>query len=215
VCGCVYRVCRACVSDKRLLDRVTTTDRGATTGRTAVSCRPTWPSRPSCRRPWSPTTSVLPLSSLHLPPISQLTAHDRTRTLARRLRCGQHQRHGHSGSCQGRPGCRYHKPSSLVPSLRSVGAQDSPLRDRCSTPDVAIVVLGLNTSVESEGKDRMAITLPGMQDHLIKSIVATNTPTVRHDTTRTTRHNARTSLSFLPAPDRGDDARRRGGNRVD
>ncbi|ELR20723.1 betaxylosidase [Acanthamoeba castellanii str. Neff] len=44
--------------------------------------------------------------------------------------------------------------------------------------DVAIVVLGLNTSVESEGKDRVAITLPGMQDHLIKSIVATNTPTV-------------------------------------
>jgi hypothetical protein len=56
--------------------------RGATTARTNVSCRPTWPSRPSCRRPWLPTTSVPPLSSFHLPPISQLTTHDRTRTTA-------------------------------------------------------------------------------------------------------------------------------------
>jgi beta-glucosidase len=82
-------------------------------------------------------------------------------------------------------------------------AQDSPLRDWCSTPDVAIVVLGLNTSVESEGKDRVAITLPGMQDHLIKSIVATNTPTVRHDTHNATHdaHNATCDTMRVRAQD--------------
>lgn len=47
-----------------------------------------------------------------------------------------------------------------------------------SSADVAIVVLGLNTTVEGEGRDRVDITLPGMQDELIKSIVATRTPTV-------------------------------------
>jgi hypothetical protein len=55
---------------------------------------------------------------------------------------------------------------------------------------VAIVILGLNTSVESEGHDRDTITLPGVQEELIKSIIATKTPTVPQPQRNATQRNA-------------------------
>lgn len=44
--------------------------------------------------------------------------------------------------------------------------------------DVAIVIVGLNTTIEAEGMDRVNITLPGEQENLVKSVLATGTPTV-------------------------------------
>jgi beta-glucosidase len=44
--------------------------------------------------------------------------------------------------------------------------------------DVAIVVVGTNSKVESEGYDRTDLTLPGRQDDLVRAVAATATPTV-------------------------------------
>jgi len=44
--------------------------------------------------------------------------------------------------------------------------------------DIAIVFLGIDQSIESEGNDRVTIDLPGVQLQLIQEIVATGTPTV-------------------------------------
>ena len=44
--------------------------------------------------------------------------------------------------------------------------------------DVAIVVVGTNAKVESEGYDRTSLDLPGRQDDLVRAVAATGTPTV-------------------------------------
>lgn len=44
--------------------------------------------------------------------------------------------------------------------------------------DVAVVVVGTNSRVESEGFDRTDLTLPGDQDRLVQAVAATGTPTV-------------------------------------
>mmetsp|Transcript_30025 Transcript_30025/g.73115 ORF Transcript_30025/g.73115 Transcript_30025/m.73115 type:complete len:688 (+) Transcript_30025:267-2330(+) len=44
--------------------------------------------------------------------------------------------------------------------------------------DVAIVVVGTDRSIESEGKDRPYIHLPGLQENLVKAVVESGTPTV-------------------------------------
>nr|WP_274636995.1 glycoside hydrolase family 3 C-terminal domain-containing protein [Microbacterium bovistercoris] len=44
--------------------------------------------------------------------------------------------------------------------------------------DVAIVVVGTNSKVESEGYDRTSLALPGRQDDLVRAVVATGTRTV-------------------------------------
>ncbi len=44
--------------------------------------------------------------------------------------------------------------------------------------DVAIVVVGTNAKVESEGYDRSSLDLPGHQDELVRAVAATGTPTV-------------------------------------
>ncbi|KAH3745647.1 glycoside hydrolase family 3 domain protein [Pelomyxa schiedti] len=44
--------------------------------------------------------------------------------------------------------------------------------------DVAVMVMGIDTSVESEGNDRYTTTLPGVQEDLIQQVVATGTPVV-------------------------------------
>jgi beta-glucosidase len=44
--------------------------------------------------------------------------------------------------------------------------------------DVAIVVVGTSSRVESEGFDRRDLDLPGHQDELVRAVVATGTPTV-------------------------------------
>ncbi|MGF6823771.1 beta-glucosidase [Microbacterium sp. ZKA21] len=43
---------------------------------------------------------------------------------------------------------------------------------------VAIVVVGTNSKVESEGYDRVDLDLPGRQDDLVRAVAATGTPTV-------------------------------------
>jgi beta-glucosidase len=44
--------------------------------------------------------------------------------------------------------------------------------------DVAIVVVGTNSVVESEGYDRSDLVLPGRQDDLVRAVAGTGTPTV-------------------------------------
>jgi beta-glucosidase len=44
--------------------------------------------------------------------------------------------------------------------------------------DLAIVVVGTNAQVESEGIDRTSLSLPGQQDDLVAAVAATGTPTV-------------------------------------
>lgn len=44
--------------------------------------------------------------------------------------------------------------------------------------DVAVVVVGTNSRVESEGYDRTDLDLPGAQDELVRAVAATGTPTI-------------------------------------
>lgn len=44
--------------------------------------------------------------------------------------------------------------------------------------DLAVVVVGTNSQVESEGYDRSTLALPGRQDELVAQVAATGTPTV-------------------------------------
>lgn len=44
--------------------------------------------------------------------------------------------------------------------------------------DIAVVVVGTNSKVESEGYDRVDLDLPGRQDDLVRAVAATGTPTV-------------------------------------
>ncbi len=44
--------------------------------------------------------------------------------------------------------------------------------------EVAIVVVGTNSKVESEGYDRTDLDLPGRQDDLVRAVAATGTPTI-------------------------------------
>lgn len=44
--------------------------------------------------------------------------------------------------------------------------------------EVAVVVVGTNSKVESEGYDRSDLDLPGRQDDLVRAVAATGTPTI-------------------------------------
>ena len=44
--------------------------------------------------------------------------------------------------------------------------------------DVALVYVGTNGKVESEGRDRMSLSLPGRQEDLVKAVCAANSKTV-------------------------------------
>ncbi|WP_448628345.1 glycoside hydrolase family 3 C-terminal domain-containing protein [Geodermatophilus sp. URMC 64] len=46
------------------------------------------------------------------------------------------------------------------------------------TSDVAVVVVGTSEDVESEGFDRTSLTLPGLQDELVRAVAAVNPRTV-------------------------------------
>jgi beta-glucosidase len=50
--------------------------------------------------------------------------------------------------------------------------------DAAAASDVAIVVVGTNSRVESEGYDRTSLALPGRQDDLVRSVVAANPRTI-------------------------------------
>ncbi|CAN7417083.1 glycoside hydrolase family 3 C-terminal domain-containing protein [Microbacterium sp. LjRoot45] len=59
-------------------------------------------------------------------------------------------------------------PEELI--RRAVAAAESA--------DVAVVVVGTNAKVESEGYDRTDLDLPGRQDDLVRAVAATGTPVV-------------------------------------
>jgi beta-glucosidase len=61
-----------------------------------------------------------------------------------------------------------HDPDALI---------DEAVR-AATTADIAIVVVGTNSQVESEGFDRTGLTLPGRQNDLVRAVAATGTPTV-------------------------------------
>ena len=42
--------------------------------------------------------------------------------------------------------------------------------------DVAVLVIGTNKTVEGEGHDRETIELPGVQEQLVKAVIATGKP---------------------------------------
>jgi beta-glucosidase len=50
--------------------------------------------------------------------------------------------------------------------------------DAAAKADVALVVVGTNSVVESEGYDRTSLALPGRQDDLVRAVVAANPRTV-------------------------------------
>lgn len=47
-----------------------------------------------------------------------------------------------------------------------------------SASELAVVVVGTNSAVESEGYDREDLRLPGRQDDLVRAVAATGTPTI-------------------------------------
>ena len=47
-----------------------------------------------------------------------------------------------------------------------------------ASADIAVVVVGTNARVESEGYDRESLDLPGAQDELVRAVAATGTPTI-------------------------------------
>lgn len=50
--------------------------------------------------------------------------------------------------------------------------------EAAAAAEVAIVVVGTNSKVESEGYDRPDLDLPGRQDDLVRAVVGTGTPTI-------------------------------------
>lgn len=50
--------------------------------------------------------------------------------------------------------------------------------DAAREAEIAIVVVGTNSKVESEGYDRVDLDLPGRQDDLVRAVAATGTPVV-------------------------------------
>lgn len=49
---------------------------------------------------------------------------------------------------------------------------------QAAASDIAVVVVGTNAKVESEGYDRTSLDLPGRQDALVRAVAATGTPTI-------------------------------------
>jgi beta-glucosidase len=50
--------------------------------------------------------------------------------------------------------------------------------DAAAAADLAIVVVGTNEEIESEGYDRTSLALPGTQDQLVKAVLAANPRTI-------------------------------------
>ena len=64
------------------------------------------------------------------------------------------------------------------PWVESADALIDEARDAARDADVAIVVVGTNEKVESEGFDRSDLRLPGRQDDLVRAVTAVNPRTV-------------------------------------
>jgi beta-glucosidase len=82
-----------------------------------------------------------------------------------------------SGSMEGQPDMLYSALLWKAPNQQSVGlfAKEKALAKKC---DVAILVLGINKSIEMEGRDRAEITLPEDQQQFIREIYKANPKTI-------------------------------------
>lgn len=66
----------------------------------------------------------------------------------------------------------------IAPETNHPDAMIARAVDAAREADVAIVVVGTNSSVESEGHDRIDLNLPGYQDDLVRAVAAVNSRTV-------------------------------------
>ncbi|MEX0783412.1 MAG: glycoside hydrolase family 3 C-terminal domain-containing protein [Dehalococcoidia bacterium] len=77
---------------------------------------------------------------------------------------------------------RHHMGTAMARFGGAPDPADPGYLERCveaaRSADVAIVVTGTNTEVESEGADRLSIALPGEQDDLVRAVAAANPRTV-------------------------------------
>ncbi|MCU1526963.1 MAG: Beta-glucosidase [Frondihabitans sp.] len=64
------------------------------------------------------------------------------------------------------------------PSATDAGQLIAEAVEAASTADTALVVVGTNSKVESEGFDRESLSLPGFQDDLVRAVAAANPRTV-------------------------------------
>ncbi|HEY0470848.1 MAG TPA: glycoside hydrolase family 3 C-terminal domain-containing protein, partial [Kribbella sp.] len=64
------------------------------------------------------------------------------------------------------------------PAVMDEDALIAAAADAAAKADVALVVVGTNSVVESEGYDRSSLALPGRQDDLVRAVVAANPRTV-------------------------------------
>ncbi|GAA4359534.1 glycoside hydrolase family 3 protein [Microbacterium rhizosphaerae] len=65
-----------------------------------------------------------------------------------------------------------------APDDSDPGALIARAVEAAAAAEVAVVVVGTNAKVESEGYDRTDLDLPGRQDDLVRAVAATGTPTV-------------------------------------
>lgn len=66
----------------------------------------------------------------------------------------------------------------LSPAVSDADALIAEAAEAAASADVALVVVGTNSQVESEGFDRSSMALPGRQDDLVRAVVAANPRTV-------------------------------------
>jgi beta-glucosidase len=64
------------------------------------------------------------------------------------------------------------------PPATDPGALIAAAAEAAAKADVALVVVGTNSAVESEGYDRTSLALPGRQDDLVRAVAAANPRTV-------------------------------------
>src|SRR5206468_7717856 len=64
------------------------------------------------------------------------------------------------------------------PAAMDPGALIAAAAEAAARADVALVVVGTNSAVESEGYDRTSLALPGRQDDLVRAVAAVNPRTV-------------------------------------
>ena len=74
-------------------------------------------------------------------------------------------------------GARRHRSASN-PTTRTRTGLIAEAVEAARAADVAVVVVGTNSRVESEGYDRTSLALPGRQDDLVRAVAAANPRTV-------------------------------------
>jgi beta-glucosidase len=66
----------------------------------------------------------------------------------------------------------------IAPERTDADALIARAAAEAAASEIAIVVVGTNSKVESEGYDRSSLDLPGRQDDLVRAIATTGTPTI-------------------------------------